>query len=199
MSQTIYSLDESGQWSFMNASRSMYQAIGARPSSRPFFRSFESKATVRTDTPLRQHRARTPPAAPPPPPPPPPPLPPSPSLLRRAYFRGGGRGRRKGWKRTCEGDRTRYQVGRRRAKRLRERVVLYAGGGEAARETCARKRREAARWLWEEELARGREKREEAGERGGRECLGNAWCTRSPPPPMCTCARVCRVYVHAVG
>ncbi|KYN41366.1 hypothetical protein ALC56_04518 [Trachymyrmex septentrionalis] len=36
-----YSLDESGQWSFMNASRSTYQAIGARPSSRPFFRSFE--------------------------------------------------------------------------------------------------------------------------------------------------------------
>ncbi|KAL0111482.1 hypothetical protein PUN28_012990 [Cardiocondyla obscurior] len=49
----------SGQWSFMNTSRSAYQAIGARPSSRPFFRSFESKATVRTDTPLRQHRART--------------------------------------------------------------------------------------------------------------------------------------------
>lgn len=40
-------------------SANMYQAIGTRPSSRPFFRSFVPKATVRTDTPLRQHRART--------------------------------------------------------------------------------------------------------------------------------------------
>lgn len=57
-------------------SRSVYQAIGARPSSRPFFRSFESKTTVRTvcrgGSTARAHTratpfstpARAPPAAP---------------------------------------------------------------------------------------------------------------------------------------
>lgn len=43
-----YSLDDSGQCSFIYASGNVYQAIGTRTSSRPFFRSFESKATVRT-------------------------------------------------------------------------------------------------------------------------------------------------------